>query len=231
MEYKSFCTLCCCLLLIVLILSIVIIFQLKKQKDDEYYEFTTDKLVSGTLATAKDLKNYSSEKWIQLKKFLKKHYKEMLIRKLFKFLNNSNLQYLGKVQDPTINPEIKLKYRKTVTDLDEPTLLQSFCTRVKNNKEQSKKWLLLLLQNNIHDYLYEQWKLKSTLYRAILSLGENYGFLTGEEILQKYINEIIHEEYDLIIDHLMKFVNYEGINVCSGKKQSKIGSFIKNIFN
>jgi hypothetical protein len=92
MEYKSFCTLCCCLLLIVLILSIVIIFQLKKQKDDEYYEFTTDKLVSGTLATAKDLKNYSSEKWIQLKKFLKKHYKEMLIRKLFKFLNNSNLQ-------------------------------------------------------------------------------------------------------------------------------------------
>jgi hypothetical protein len=231
MEYKTFCNLFCYLLIIMIILSIIIIYQLNKQKDDEYYEFTADKLVSGTIASAKDLKNYSLEKWYELKAFLKKHYKEALIRKLFKFLDNSNLQYLGKVQDPTINPQIKLKLRKTVTGPNESTLLQSFCSRVKNNKEQSKKWLLLILQNNIDDYLTEQWKLKSTLYRAILSLGENYGFLTGEEILQKYINEVINEEYDVIIEQLMKFVNYEGINVCSGKKQSKISSFIKNIFN
>lgn len=228
MEYKSFCTLCCCLLIIIFILCIVII---KKQRDNENYEFTADKLVSGTISTAKDLKDYSMEKWYELKAFLKKHYKTALIRKLFKFLNNSNLKYLGKVQDPTANPEIKLMLRKTVTQSGESTLLQSLCARVKNNKEQSKKWLLLILQNNIDDYLYEQWKLKNTLYRAIISLGQNYGFLTGEEILQKYINEVINDEYDLIVDELMKFVNYEGINVCSGKKQSKIGTFMKNIFN
>jgi hypothetical protein len=226
MENKSFYLLCCYLLVIILILSIVIIYK----KNNEYYEFTADKLVSGTISTAKDLKDYSTEKWIKLKAYLRKHYKEQTIRKIFKFLNNSNLQYLGKVQDPTINPEIKLKQRKTITKLGEPTLLQSFCTRVKNNKEQSKKWLLLILQNNIQDYLYEQWKLKNILYRGILTLGENYGFLTGDEILEKYINEIINEEYDIIVDHLMKFVNYEGINVCSGKKQSKIGSLFNKIF-
>ena len=75
MDYKSFCILCCCLLVIIIILSISIIYQ---RKNEEYYEFTVDKLVSGTISTAKDLKDYSEEKWYELKAFLKKHYKTAL---------------------------------------------------------------------------------------------------------------------------------------------------------
>ena len=57
MENKSFYLLCCYLLVIILILSIVIIYK----KNNEYYEFTADKLVSGTISTAKDLKDYCIE--------------------------------------------------------------------------------------------------------------------------------------------------------------------------
>ena len=217
------------LILLIIIISIIFyIIKHLKDEEEEYYAPSLDKIVSGTVTTAKDLKGYALEKWYQLKAYLQKHYRDALIRKIFKFLNNSNLVYLGKIQDPKLNPQIK--QRKTVTGQNEPTLLQSFCTRVRNNKEQSKMWLLAILKNNIYDYLFEQWKLKNTLYRAILGLGENFGFLTADEILEKFINEIINEEYDLIVERLQAFENKEGINICSGKKPSTIGKFLKKIF-
>ena len=59
------------------------------------------------------------------------------------------------------------------------------------------------------------------------------GFInTFSDNYKIYGNRILtNEEYNLITDDLMKFVNYEGINVCSGKKQSKISSLFNKIFN
>lgn len=205
-----------CIALIILLVIVCLI--IKNIHNKENYEVTAGKILSGTVQTGKDIANYAKEKWVQLKNYLKKHYREAMIRKMFKFLNNSGLKYLGPDQDFAKNEF--LKQRMLYTEAGKPTLLQRFCVLSKENKEKSKMWLINLMKMNFNDYLHEQWKLKSTLKRAILALGENFGFMSGEDILNKYILEIINEDFDGIITALNAFENKEGVNVCAGKKKS-----------
>jgi hypothetical protein len=181
----------------------------------EYYEMTASQVLEGASKTSKDLADYVANKWKELKYHLKIHYKEALIRKLLKFLNNSNFTYLGKIQDPKY-PNLIL--RKTVTS--GPSLLQQYCLMAKKGDAISKAWLMNILTNNFNDYLNEQWKMKSALHRAILNLGQNFGFLTGEEILEVYIKEIIDDDYNYVLTALKQFENKEGVNICTGKKSS-----------
>jgi hypothetical protein len=212
------------IIVLVILLIIVFISVYLIKSGDEYYEMTASQIYQGASMTAKDLSQYVTEKWNKLKYYLKVHYKEALVRKMLKFLNNSNFTYLGKIQDPNLASDINLIPRETVTN--GPSLLQQFCAVANNNSKQvSKAWLMNILRNNFNDYLIEQWKMKSTLHRAILSLGQNFGFLTGDEILQKYMKEIINEDYDYILNNLKTFENKQGVNICTGKKSSLFGKF------
>ena len=207
------------LILVVLILITLILVYIC-YSNEEYYEITASGLYQGAVGTAKDLSQYANEKWNKLKHELKLHYKEALVRKLLKFLNNSNFTYLGKIQEPS--PGINLIERETVTT--GASLLQQFCLVAnKYSKSESKAWLMNVLRQNFDDYLIEQWKMKSTLHRAILSLGKNFGFLTGDEILHKYMKEIIDEDYEYILNKLRSFENKQGYNICTGKKSSVFG--------
>ena len=203
-----------------IILVVLLIILLCRPEEEYYRELTASKLISGSLQTGKDLINYTSEKWLQLKNFLREHYKEALIRKMLKFLNNSDLEYLGPDQDIIKNPY--LRKRKLRTSYNTPNLLQMYCKFANTTKDNGKQWLINIMKTNFDDYLYEQWSLKSTLKRAILSLGQNFGLMTGEDILNKYILEIINENYSEILSKLTAFENKNGINVCSGKKKSII---------
>jgi hypothetical protein len=204
------------LILVVLILITLILVYIC-YSNEEYYEITVSGLYQGAVGTAKDFSKYTNEKWHKLKQELKLHYKEALVRKLLKFLNNSNFTYLGENQKPS--PGIDLIERETVTT--GASLLQQFCLVTnKYSKSESKAWLMNVLRKNFDDYLIEQWKMKSTLHRAILSLGQNFGFLTGDEILHKYMKEIIDEDYEYILNKLKIFENKQGYNVCTGEKTS-----------
>ncbi len=207
--------------LAILIVILLIILLYKHKDEQEYYrELTASKLISGSIQSGKDLINYTSEKWLQLKNFLREHYKEALIRKMFKFLNNSDLEYLGPDQNIDKNPY--LRKRKLRTSYNTPNLLQMYCKFANTTKDNGKQWLINIMKANFDDYLYEQWSLKSTLKRAILNLGQNFGILSGEDILNKYILEVINENYGEILSKLTAFENKNGINVCSGKKKSII---------
>lgn len=190
---------------------------------NEKYEINVSDVYKGAVGTAKDLSSYARKKWEQLKYDLKNDYKETLIRKMLKFLNNSNFTYLGKIQDPKAPNLIK---RKTVTP--GASLLQQFCLVANNHtKQHSKTWLLRVLEDNFDDYVIEQLKLKSSLYSAILSLGNNFGILINNKVLQEYMKEIIDEDYEYILDQLKVFENKQGVNICTGKKSSFFGNLGK----
>ena len=215
------------IIILVLLLVLIGLLLWNHSIQEEQYEFTVSKLATGTAKTLTDVKDYAKEKWYQLRAYLRKHYREAAMRKIYKFLNNSNLQFLGKNQDIKENPT--LKRRKTITGYGKPTLLNQFCAVSKQGKQAARKWLTTIMKDNFEDYLYEQWKLKHTLYRAILSLGENFGFMTGEDILGNYILDMINDddEFTLLIDRLNKFETNEGLNVCTGKKSFKLSSLFK----
>ncbi len=232
MNHNQFSKFCFLLLLIIAILSILIIYKLNNPSIENYrVSLSLNEIMNNLDNKISDIKYYSQDKIEELKDYLKNIFKnnfmDIIIRKLFKFLNNSEMKYLGKNQDIKTNPNFKL--RKTITGIDEPTLLEMFATRVKIDKNSAKKWLLNLIKDNLDDYVYEQWKLKNTLYRAILSLGNNFGFLTPEDFLKKFLMELINEDYNDIVNQVNSFVNKNGINVCSGKKttSSMLKDFLK----
>ncbi len=212
-----------CILLCTIFVLLVIF---ATQYTEEYVDVTT--VAKGTIQSAKDLAGYAQEKWIQLKDYLRNHYREALIRKMFKFLHNSRLIYLGPEQDP--KKDSTIRKRKTVTSESQDTLLQLLCAKMKSNPSTARTWLINVLKVNMDDYLFEQWKLKNPIYRAVLAMGENFKFLTGEQILNKYLIELLmnEEDYADIRKSLKEFERY-GVVVCSGKKTGGLLSYIKKI--
>jgi len=217
----------CILLCIIIILLLVFLLVNSQHNEEHYIDVTT--VAKGTVQSVKDLSSYAQEKWIQLKDYLRNHYREALIRKLFKFLHNSRLTYLGREQDP--KKDSTIRKRKFITQPGEPTLLQMLCAKVKSNPTSARTWLINVLRLNMDDYLYEQWKLKNPMYRMVLSLGENFKFLTGEQILDKYLIELLmnEEDYADIRRQLKEFVR-DGIRVCDDKLTAKgVFNYIKKL--
>ncbi len=213
MENKSFCSIYFFLLLIILVLSIIIIFKLKNEKDDEYYRISYDDFLYKINSLTEDLNIYSKEKIENIKQSLinmiKLYLFNTIVRKLFKFLNNSNLKYLGKNQTTNNKP------RKTITNINNPTLLQSLCIKANINKEQAKRWLIRLIKDNINDYIYEQWKLKNTTSNKLILktlMDKNISF---DELLTAVIYQILDNDFDMVLNNLMNFKDKNGKLVCS----------------
>jgi hypothetical protein len=191
---------------------------------EQFRHITATQVATGTVKTVKDLGAYGKQKWAELKIYLRKHYKEDMVRKMLKFLNYSTLVYLGKLQDEAIAAKdgLKLRKRKLRTNVD---LLTQFCAEVKKNPNTAKQWLIKIISANFDDYLYEQWALKHTIWRAVLGLGENFGLMTGQDILNNYMLDIIDTDWPYILEALKNFENKAGVNVCTGKKTSILSRF------
>lgn len=217
MNHNQFSKFCFLLLLIIAILSILIIYKLNNPSIENYrVSLSLNEIMNNLDNKISDIKYYSQDKIEELKDYLKNIFKnnfmDIIIRKLFKFLNNSEMKYLGKNQDIKTNPNFKL--RKTITGIDEPTLLEMFATRVKIDKNSAKKWLLNLINDNLDDYIYEQWKLKDSFYNKLyLLIFSKVKMISFNEVLESVLNIIINNDFDFIVDKLKQYKDKRGINI------------------